>query len=211
MAFHFKLKPKEEKFFLLLNEHAKLSYEAAELLMEAMNGKIPKDDALARIDAKTETAHELVIETMKRLQKTFITPMDREDIQQLVDELDAVIDNISEIMDKMVMYQVGEATDGTKQMTVITAKALKEVKKSIGYMNDLKKNYLKVEARSHKVLVLEQECDDLYHQEMAALFANCKDPVEIIKWKEILQSIEDVTDDCEDLVVTFRRVVLKYA
>lgn len=211
MAFPFKLKPKEEKFFLLLNDHAKLSYEAAELLMQAMNGEVPKDEALALIDDKTKMAHELVIETMKRLQKTFITPMDREDIQQLVDELDAVIDNISEIMDKMCMYQVGEATEGTKQMTVITAKALKEIKKSIAYMHDLKKNYLKVEARSKKVLKLEEECDDLYHKEMASLFANCTDPIEIIKWKEILQSVEDVTDDCEDLVVTFRRVVLKYA
>lgn len=52
---------------------------------------------------------------MKRLQKTFITPMDREDIQQLIDQLDAAIDNISEIMDKMCMYQVGEATDGAKR------------------------------------------------------------------------------------------------
>lgn len=148
---------------------------------------------------------------MKRLQKTFITPMDREDIQQLIDQLDAAIDNISEIMDKMCMYQVGEATDGAKKMATITAKAMKEIRKSIGYMKDLKKNYLKVEARSKKVLKLEQDCDDLYHEEMANLFKNCKDPTEIIKWKEILQSVEDVTDDCENLVVTFRRVVLKYA
>lgn len=211
MAFHLKLKPKEEKFFLLLDEHATLSHGAAELLVQAMHGEIPKEEALTKIDAKTAKAHELVMETMKRLQKTFITPMDREDIQQLVDELNAVIDNISEIMDKMVMYQVGEATEGTKQMTVITAKALKEIKKSIGYMHDLKKNYLKVEARSKKVMKLEQECDDLYHREMAMLFSQCKDPIEIIKWKEVLQSVEDITDDCEKLVVTFRRVVLKYA
>lgn len=211
MAFNLKLKPKEEKFFLMLDEHATLVYEAAELLREAMHERISKEEALQRIDAKTERAHTLVIETMKKLQKTFITPMDREDIQQLVDELNAVIDNISEIMDKMCMYQVGKATDGTKEMTEITAKALKEIKKSIGYMHDLKKNYLKIEARSKKVLKLEQECDDLYHQEMAALFAQCKDPIEIIKWKEVLQSVEDTTDDCEELVVTFRRVVLKYA
>lgn len=211
MAFHLKLKPKEEKFFSLLNEHATLGYEAAELLRQAMCGELPKDEALQKIDAKTAKAHDLVMDTMKRLQKTFITPMDREDIQQLIDELNAVINNISEIMDKMCMYQVGEATDGTKQMTDITAKAMKEIKKSIGYMPDLKKNYLKVEARGKKVLKLEQDCDDLYHQEMAALFAQCKDPIEIIKWKEVLQSVEDITDDCEKLVVTFRRVVLKYA
>ena len=206
MAFH--LKPKEEKFFSLLDQHAALGHEAAELLSQAINGEISKETALEKIDALADQADGLVMETMKRLQKT---PMDREDIQQMIDQLDATVDNISEIMDKMCMYQVGEATDGAKEMATIAAKAMKEIRKSIGYMKDLKKNYLKVEARSKKVLKLEQECDDLYHAEMASLFKNCKDPVEIIKWKEILQSVEDVTDECEDLVVTFRRVVLKYA
>ena len=200
MAFH--LKPKEEKFFALLDQHATLSYEAADLLRQAMNEEIPKEEALEKIDALTDEADALVMETLKRLQKTFITPMDREDIQQLIDQLDTAIDNISEIMDKMCMYRVGEATEGAKQMTIIAAKAMKEIRKSIAYMKDLKKNFLKVE---------EQYCDDLYHQEMAKLFTECKDPIEIIKWKEILQSVEDVTDDCEDLVVTFRKVVLKYA
>ena len=158
MAFH--LKPKEEKFFSLLDQHATLSYEAAELLSQAINGEVAKETALEKIDALADQADALVMETMKRLQKTFITPMDREDIQQLIDQLDAAVDNISEIMDKMCMYQVGEATDGAKQMATITAKAMKEIRKSIGYMKDLKKNYLKVEARSKKVLKLEQDCDD---------------------------------------------------
>ena len=209
MAFH--LKPKEEKFFALLDQHATLSYQAAELLKQAMNDEIPKEEALEKIDALAATADSLVMETMKKLQKTFITPMDREDIQQLIDELDAVLDNISDIMDKMCMYQIGKATEGAKQMTVITAKAMREIYKSIGYMKDLKKNYLKVEARSNKVLKLEQDCDNLYHQEMAKLFSECKDPIEIIKWKEVLQSVEDITDESEALVITFRNVVLKYA
>lgn len=209
MAFH--LKPKEEKFFSLLDQHATLGYAAADLLCQAMHEEIAKDVALKKIEALEKEADILVMETMKRLQKTFITPMDREDIQQLIDQLDMAIDSISDIIDKMCIYNVGTATEGAKRMTLITSKAMKEIRKSMGYMKDLKKNYLKVEARSKKVLKLEQQCDDLYHQEMAYLFTECKDPIEIIKWKEILQSIEDVTDDCEDLVITFRKVVLKYA
>ena len=84
MAFH--LKPKEEKFFALLDQHATLSYEAADLLRQAMNEEIPKEEALEKIDALTDEADALVMETLKRLQKTFITPMDREDIQQLIDQ-----------------------------------------------------------------------------------------------------------------------------
>jgi uncharacterized protein Yka (UPF0111/DUF47 family) len=207
----FRLKPKEEKFFSMLDAHAQLCYEAALLLKQAMDGEVEKNEALEKIGVLEGQANVLVQETMTKLQKTFITPMDREDIQQLIDQLDLSIDAIKEIMDKMCMYQVGEATEGARKMTTIAAKAIKEIRKSIAYMNNLKKNYLKVEARSKKVLALEQEGDDLYHIEMAKLFKECKDPIEIIKWKEILQSVEDVTDDCEDLVITFRRVVLKYA
>ena len=148
---------------------------------------------------------------MDRLRKTFITPMDREDIQLLIDQLDNTIDNVKEIMDKMVMYQVGESTPGTIRMAEIVAKCLKHIKKSISYMGSLKKNYIKVEGRALEVLRLEAEADDIYHVEMAKLFTECKDPIEIIKWKEILSSMEDVIDGCERLVGTFRRVVLKYA
>ncbi|MCI1821650.1 MAG: DUF47 family protein [Megasphaera sp.] len=207
----FRLKPKEEKFFSLLEQHAQFCYEAANLLKQAMDGDIEKNEALGQISVLEGKANELVMETMKRLQKTFITPMDREDIQQLIDQLDHAIDAIKEIMDKMCIYQVGEATEGAKQLASIAAKSIKETRKNIAYMKNLKKDYLKVEARSNKILALEQEGDDLYHSEMAKLFTDCKDPIEIIKWKEILQSVEDVIDDCEDLVITFRRVVLKYA
>lgn len=141
MGFH--LKPKEEKFFSLLDEHARISFEAADMLKQAMNGEVPTEKAMAQIKNLKDQANGLVVETMKRLQKTFITPMDREDIQQLIDQLDETVDSINDIMEKMWMYKVGEATEGTKRMTVITAKAMKEIRKSIGYMKDLKKVTLK--------------------------------------------------------------------
>ena len=96
----FRLKPKEEKFFSLLDAHAQLCYEAASLLEGAMTEEIAKEEALEKISVLEGQANELVMETMKRLQKTFITPMDREDIQQLIDQLDLSIDAIKEIMDK---------------------------------------------------------------------------------------------------------------
>ena len=211
MTVAFNLKPKEEKFFILLSQHAALSDEAAVILRKAICEEIPKQEAMEQIGEIEGEADALVAEAMKRLQKSFITPMDREDIQQLIDQLDAAVDNISEIIDKMCMYHVGEATDGAKRMAVVMSKAMGEIRKSIGYMRNVKNDYLKIEARSKKVLKYEGQCDDLYHEEMAKLFEECTDPIEIIKWKEMLQSIEDVTDDCERLVITFRRVVLKYA
>lgn len=148
---------------------------------------------------------------MQRLQKTFITPMDREDIQLLIDQLDTTIDTMKEIMDKMCMYNVGEPIDGAIKMATIIEKCLKHIVKAMSYINSLKKNYVKVEGRILEVLRLEEEADDVYHKEMAALFTECPDAITIIKWKDILDASEDLVDDCEDIVGTFRRVVLKYA
>lgn len=207
----FKLKGKEEKFFSILDEHANLCYEAAQLIESTFKGEVSKEDALADIVVKEHAADDLVNETAERLRKTFITPMDREDIQLLIEQLDDTIDNLKEIMDKMVMYHVGEPSEGAVKLAQITTKCLKHINKSIHYMDSLKKNYMKVEGRIHRVINLEAEADEIYHREMATLFSECKDPIEIIKWKEILSSMEEVIDGCEDLVGTFRRVVLKYA
>ena len=133
------------------------------------------------------------------------------DIDVLARQIHNSQDNIKEIMDKMVMYHVGKPSDGAIRMSEIVVKCVKHINKSIGYMGSLKKDHVKVEGRVHQVLKLESEADNIYHEEMAKLFTECTDPIEIIKWKEILSAMEDVIDGCEDLVGTFRRVVLKYA
>lgn len=180
-------------------------------MLEAFRGERDTETAFKDIYAKEQQADELVKNVAERLRKTFITPMDREDIQLLIDQLDTTIDSIKDIMDKVVMYHAGSPSEGAIELSQICAKCLKHVTKSISYMGSLKKNYVKVEARGLEVLRLESEADDIYHKEMATLFTECKDPIEIIKWKEILDAMENVIDGCEDLVGTFRRVVLKYA
>lgn len=207
----FQLKPKEEKFFALLDDHASLCYEAAVIFKTAFNGEADARKSLEEIAVLEKKADDIVIATMNRLQKTFITPMDREDIQLLVDQLDSTIDAVKEIMDKVCIYQPGEPTEGAKAMANIVVSSIKEIRKSISYMGSLKKNYLKIEARGMKVVALEEQGDIHYHEEMSKLFSECQDPIQIIKWKEILVAMEDVIDACEKLVGTFRRVVLKYA
>ena len=183
----FKLKGKEEKFFSILENHAELTYESAEMMERVFKGEVSKEEAFLEIDTKEKAADELVNETVDRLRKTFITPMDREDIQLLIDQLDTTLDNIKEIMDKMVMYHVGKPSDGAIRMSEIVVKCVKHINKSIGYMGSLKKDHVKVEGRVHQVLKLESEADNIYHEEMAKLFTECTDPIEIIKWKEILK------------------------
>lgn len=208
---NFRLKPKEEKFFLLLDEHAELSYKAAEIMEKAFLGEMDKEKALAIVTDLEHEADEIVVKTADLLMKTFITPMDREDIQTLVEQLDDTIDGIKDIMDKMCMYRVGEPSEGAIALCSIATRCTHNVAKSMSYMGNLKKNHLKVEARAKKVVKLEEKADVAYHEEMAKIFGEWDNPIEIIKWKDILDGMEEVIDGCEDLVSTFRRVVLKYA
>ena len=83
----------------MLNDHAELCHEAAQLMQDVFEGEVEKQEALREIEQKEHEADELVAATMDRLRKTFITPMDREDIQLLIDQLDNTIDNIKEIID----------------------------------------------------------------------------------------------------------------
>ena len=140
----FNLKGKEEKFFSMLNDHAELCHEAAQLMQDVFEGEVEKREALREIEQKEHEADELVAATMDRLRKTFITPMDREDIQLLIDQLDNTIDNIKEIMDKMVMYQVqSEPTAGAIRMAEIVAKCCKHIKKIYFLYGEFKKELSK--------------------------------------------------------------------
>lgn len=207
----FRLKPKEEKFFALLEKHAALCAQAGEVLYDCFQGKVPGEEGLETVRDLKKEGLAIRVKTMERLQKTFITPIDREDIQNLIELLDAILDEMKEIMDKMVMYHPGQPAARAIAMAQIIAQCTQEIKKSVAYMRNLKDNYLKIEARSEKVNNLESQGDVHYHEEMALLFTECTDPIHIIKWKEILSSMENVIDGCEDLVKAFLRVVLKYA
>lgn len=208
---NFRLKPKEEKFFLLLNEHADMCHEAAEIMQQVFEGELDRDQALETVTNLEHAADDIVTKTGELLMKTFITPMDREDIQTLVEQLDNTIDGIKDIMDKMHMYNVAEPSEGAIALSEVVTKSLKHVAKSISYMGNLKKQHKKIEERAKKVNKLESKGDRLYHEEMALIFREWSDPIEIMKWKDILDTMEEVVDGCEDLVSTYRRVVLKYA
>lgn len=207
----FRLKPKEEKFFQLLSEQAVLVQKSAEILALAMHEKDKLVELMGLIDSVEKNADEIVAKVGERLQKTFITPFDREDIFTLVQKLDDVIDGIKGIIERMHLYNVGTATPGVQELSGLVVKASKQIEKAVSYLSDLKKSHIKIEARCSRIMELEAEGDRLYREEMGKLFRDCQDPIEIIKWKEILANLEDMLDLSEDIADALKRVVLKYA
>ena len=205
------LKPKEEQFFKMLMDHAELCVDAAELMVDGVCGKIAREVALAKVDKLEKDADEIVAITEKKLHKTFITPMDREDIHVLIELQDDIMDSTKEILEKLHVYNAGTSPEGVVEMAKNLLDCVKQVSKAIKEVPNVKKNYLKIEARTNKIKQFEKLGDELYRDEMMKLFRETTDAIEIIKWKEILSELEKVFNVCESLADSLKRVVLKYA
>jgi predicted phosphate transport protein (TIGR00153 family) len=207
----FRLKPKEEKFFKFLSDHATIARQSAELLEKSIHGKSRIYDAVSEIDELEKRADDIVVGTTRKLNKMFITPIDREDIHILIEKQDDIIDSIKGVIEKMHMYNVGPATDGMKELANVVFKCVKQLDKAVANLDNLKKNHLKLEARCNRIVVLEADGDQLYRREMAKLFRENTNPIEIIKKKEVLSEMEEILDLCEEIAESLKRVVLKYA
>ncbi len=207
----FNLKPKEEKFFVTLAEHALLVREATEILHQAIANRNQIPDLMIRITETERQADEIVGRILVKLHKTFIAPMDREDIFTLAKKLDDIIDCIKAAIERMDLYNIEEPSERIRDMSELILKCGKQVEKAIFSLQDMKKERLRLQARCERIIDIEARGDELYRQEMGKLFRECTDAVAIIKWKEILVNLEEVLDLSEDVATALKRIVIKYA
>jgi len=203
----FRLIPREEKFFDLFEQQAANIVAAARTLEELI---LDYPDAKAKVQRIRDLEHAgdtLTHELVKRLNTTFITPIDREDIYALASRLDDVLDLIDAVADRLLLYRISEPTQGSVDMAKIIVKTAEETDRAVHCLRTLSPFYHK-----HCVEVnrLENEADRRLRDLLAALF-DCTDPIEIIKWKELYETMEEVTDRCEDVVNVIEGITLKNA
>jgi predicted phosphate transport protein (TIGR00153 family) len=204
----FRLLPREEKFFDLFEQQA-AHVVAASRVLEEMVLDFSMAEARARQIKDLEHAGDsLTHEMVRRLNTTFVTPIDREDIYALASRLDDVLDLVDAVADRLVLYRIGAPTDGCVAMAKIIVKAAEEMDRAVHCLRTLSPFYHK-----HAVEVnrLENEADTLLREQLAALFDNEKDPIAVIKWKELYETMELVTDRSEDVVNVIEGIVLKMA
>lgn len=207
----FGLKPREEKFYGYLLENTQLIRDAADVLQEALNSEGDLFELMARIDDLENQADNNTAKIIGLLHKTFITPLDREDIYSIAQKLDDVIDCMQGTIERMELYNAGAASQGARELSVLVGKSAKQIDKSFSLLPDIKKQKDKLTERCARIIEYEQQGDRLYRQEMATLFRECKDPIEIIKWKEILHHLEETLDIFEDIANLLKGVIVKYA
>ena len=203
-----RLLPREEEFFDLFVEVATRGEKAAELLHQLFTNPDRAAYCAEAIKRLENEADEITHEVVNRLDRTFITPIDREDIHLLASDLDDVIDRIDGTARRAQIFRLGAvAPPGIAQLCDVirrmTAEIVQAVRKLRG-KDDVMRHC--VEAKR-----LEEEGDALYHQMLGRLFDTEKDPLEIIKWKEIYDNLETTIDEGEDVANDIESIVLKNA
>jgi predicted phosphate transport protein (TIGR00153 family) len=204
----FNLLPKDTVFFDLFEDLARHAVSAAEHLRQYARAYPDSEDQLQRIRDEEHQADQLSHKALDRLDRTFITPFDREDIHTLVQELDDIIDTIDALAKRFPLFHVNtvepeflKQADLLVQATVTLSDAVHQLRKS-----------RKLSELSDKLIAIhhcESEGDDNHHAAMSRLFAGGNDALHVLKWKELYDLIEDSIDGCEDVGNTLERIVLK--
>lgn len=199
--------PRDEQFFGLFNELAAHLRTSAHLLDQLFADPNRTAELVKQIKDVEHLADHLTLSISTRIDKSFITPIDREDIHLLASRLDDVIDRIDGTARRVVMLHINEVNAPAKQMAHVILRAAEHVGKSVAAI----KKPVEVAAQTALIKLLEEEGDALYHDAVGALFAGTPDPIEVIRWKEIYESLEEATDQCMGVALAVQSISLKNA
>jgi predicted phosphate transport protein (TIGR00153 family) len=198
--------PREEKFYELFLDQAKLISQAATLLADSVHKPNADLRAVAEeISSLERKADEIIHEIFTRLNQTFITPIDPEDIHSLSSHLDDVIDGIEELSHRLVTYRISP-------VPAVVVKGCQEIVACVHALHkafDALHSNQKVLEHCIEVNRIEEVVDVLIRNAMADLFDTETDPIRLIKLKEIYELVEQTTDYCEDVAVALQNVVVK--
>lgn len=201
--------PKEIDFFEIF-DRAALNLTKAGVLLVALMEKFDRLEERAKEIYEVEQEGDILThEIMKKLNKTFITPIDREDLYALASRLDDILDLIWGAVDRLVVFKLTEATNEAIAMSKDVLATTEVLHKAIHKLKE--KQYTHVQEYCIEINRLENRIDRDFRDALGKLFEEIKDPVLIIKWKEIYEHLEDASDKCEDVANILEAIVLKHA
>jgi predicted phosphate transport protein (TIGR00153 family) len=199
--------PRDGDFFVLFQKQAENIVSGAQAFVSMLEHYTGVPEQVQIIKAIEHNGDEITHQIFRKLNQTFITPFDREDIHELCSTMDDVIDLIDAAASRFVLYRVNEVRNGTIELCKVLVAATVELKEAIHAMESPDKAL-------HRVIEinrLENESDRICRTLIAQLFEEEKNSVEIIKWKEIFEVMETAVDKCEDVSNVIESVILKNA
>jgi len=205
--------PKDTSFFPLFEQDAKILIKASELLKQLMaTGAIEqREPIIKQIKAVEHEGDELTHQIYKQLNKSFITPFDREDIQTMASSMDDVTDYINGTSQRIQLYKPKKINPAFVEFAELIFQAAKEIEFSLIHLKDAGKNKDKIVQACINLNTLENKADDLYHGGISQLFEEEKDTIELIKNKEIFATLEKSVDTAEDVSDIIKTILIKMA
>ena len=202
------LLPKDTVFYDLFERLAKHAVATAEHL-RTMGRNFPNfGEELQHIRDEEHAADELAHTALERLDRTFITPFDREDIHELVGGLDDIVDAVDALAKRIPLYHVKSIEPAFLQQVDVLIRAAAAVSDAVHRLRKARK-LSELKEKLIEIHHMESLGDDNHHAALSALYASGHDPLHVMKWKEFYEMIEDAIDGCEDVGNTLERIVLK--
>lgn len=204
-----KFSPRDEKFYDIFEELACKIEEGAHLFIAILNNYEYSEPKVAKMKEIEHEADEITHRAYERMHRTFLTPLDREDIYALVNKMDSILDMIEASASRMYLYKIKKPADELFVLTKILIEAVSKVKWVVHALRE-KKNFDMILKACVEINTLENEGDYVLRTAMARLFEREKDAVELIKWKDIFERIEESIDVCEDVSNIIEGIVVKH-
>ncbi len=201
------LVPRERRFYQLFDQQMTSIVAASELLREGLNDLPSLRYKQAAITDLEHVGDEVTHELVRTLNRTFVTPFDREDIYALASGLDDVLDYIEEVGDTVTLYKIERIPDAATEMVELICSAVLELQKGVRKLEELKG----VEEHGIEVHRLENLGDTASRRAIGELFSGATDALEVIKLKEFLTLLEDALDRCEDVANILEAITIKNA
>lgn len=205
-----RLLPRDEKFFDLFTAVATFTVEAARLQQDLLRADSNRRGAIVdQIKRLEHQADQVTHDVVTRLDRVFITPLDREDIHELASRLDDVIDLIDGTARRLLIFHAGASPDGATLIADVIARATEQLQVAVAALEQNKART--VLDACVQVKRLEEEGDSLYHEWLARLFEGQPDALQVIKWKEIYDNLEKTLDCIEDAGNVLESISIKHA
>lgn len=205
-----RIRSKEEVFFNLFIEAADNALKSAHMLEDLMKNYINIPDKIDAIEKKEHECDQHVHEIMQKLNASFITPIDREDIYLIAKELDNITDNIEATAHRFRMFNVTGIKEEAIKLAELIIECTAELKELMVELKNMKNNEV-LRKKIIGVNRIEDDGDNIFRSAIAKLFVSEKDAVEVVKWKEIFEYLENTLDTCEDVANVVEGVVMKHA
>jgi len=205
-----RLMPADGQFFEMFNQHAELCVKGAKELLALMVDVNDIDQRLHQIDTLEKQADQITYKTVAMLHKTFITPLDRDDIHHLITRMDDILDLMEDAAQTVSLYDIQHVTPEAKRLAELVLACTEKVQEAVALLPNMK-NARKITDVCDEIDRLESDADHVMHAALSRLFRDEPDVRNLIKLKTLYEFLESVTDRCEDVANIIEGIVVENA